>query len=96
MVVAAVSKLKRDQPMLSKDFRLLTHDRTMPPDEWTDATGGESFTRKFLTRGHLNTFIGKIQDEGWQVIYSTGPPRTDLLITDFGLEYWLFRRTTSD
>jgi hypothetical protein len=92
MVVAALSESKRDQPMLSKDYRLLTHDWTMDPDDWTDATDGQSCTHTFLTRGHLHTFVNKLQAEGWQIINNTGLPQTAMLQRDPSLEFWLFRR----
>jgi hypothetical protein len=95
-IVAALSEPKREKLMQSKEFRLLTRDRTMDPHEWTDSTGGKSYTHNFPTRGHLHTFVNKLQAEGWQIIYSTGQPQTVHLFTDPAQEFWIFRRPIDD
>jgi hypothetical protein len=96
MVVAALSEPKRENLMLSKEFRLLTRDRTMARDEWTDSTGGKSCTHIFPTRDHLDTFVINVEAEGWQIVHSTVLSQTDEHARDPAQEFWLFRRPIDD
>ena len=77
--------------MLSKHYRLLSRDKTMAHDEWTDSSSGQSSLCCFATRADLEAHLASIQGEGWRIINSTTSPLTAGKMKDPSAEFWLFR-----